>query len=333
MLKEYEEEQSNGDSPAKGVRPGERNKAEQLFGNCESVLRAVEELTRRYYQGCYNVVTLDMKRSLQGQLKECRLALEALLVTVGEEPLERIERKLDMVLEGMAALNARRQKRPSATTSGAADNVGSFEFARDDSPEQNDHENRSQRNQYVQQTEPPSRSASNRQSRPYSHQPPPTSHPDSFQSNPKSHRWSDPYSRPSTQTGRSRTGTPRSAGSHGSHADIGFAFSDGEVIRSRFIPEDTPPVNQSVTVIKHELLVTLEELYHGTTRKDRIKRKSTDRETGRKTFDHKTLEIMIDPGVRDGWKIQFKGVGDDEDFGKQDIHYIIREVSSVSVWC
>ena len=57
-----------------------------------------------------------------------------------------------------------------------------------------------------------------------------------------------------------------------------------------------------------------------------IKRKTFD-ETGKRTTTDQVLEVPIKPGLKKGSKIKFKGVGDQEEGGKQDLHFIVEEVS------
>lgn len=82
-----------------------------------------------------------------------------------------------------------------------------------------------------------------------------------------------------------------------------------------------------VTTIEKPLPVSLEELYKGTHKKMKIKRKTFDQYGGRNVED-KILEMDIKPGYKAGTKIKFKGVGDQqEDGGTQDLHFIVTEVS------
>ena len=80
-----------------------------------------------------------------------------------------------------------------------------------------------------------------------------------------------------------------------------------------------------VTTVERPLPVTLEELFKGTKKKMKIRRKTFD-PTGKRSMEEKTLEIDIKPGYKVGTKIKFKGVGDQEEGGTQDMHFIINEV-------
>lgn len=82
-----------------------------------------------------------------------------------------------------------------------------------------------------------------------------------------------------------------------------------------------------VTTVERPLPVTLEELYKGTHKKMKIKRKTFDSRTGKQNVEDKILEMDIKPGYKAGTKMKFKGVGDQEEGGTQDLHFIITEVS------
>ena len=82
-----------------------------------------------------------------------------------------------------------------------------------------------------------------------------------------------------------------------------------------------------VTTVVRPLALTLEELFHGVHKKMKIKRKAFDEATGKRTTQDKVLEMDIKPGLKKGSKIKFKGVGDQEEGGQQDLHFIVEEVS------
>lgn len=82
-----------------------------------------------------------------------------------------------------------------------------------------------------------------------------------------------------------------------------------------------------VTTVERPLPLTLEELYKGTHKKMKIKRKAFDAVTGKRTTQDKVLEMDIKPGLKKGSKIKFKGVGDQEEGGQQDLHFVVEEVS------
>ncbi|KAL6713140.1 Molecular chaperone (DnaJ superfamily) [Lecanora helva] len=80
-----------------------------------------------------------------------------------------------------------------------------------------------------------------------------------------------------------------------------------------------------VTIVEKPLPVTLEELYKGTHKKMRIKRKTFDPRTNKRSVEDKILDMDIKPGYKSGTKIKFKGVGDQEEGGTQDLHFIVTE--------
>ncbi|RDL35352.1 uncharacterized protein BP5553_07283 [Venustampulla echinocandica] len=80
-----------------------------------------------------------------------------------------------------------------------------------------------------------------------------------------------------------------------------------------------------VTTVERPLPLTLEELFNGCHKKMKIKRKAFDEVTGKRTTQDKVLEMDIKPGLKKGSKIKFKGVGDQEEGGQQDLHFTIEE--------
>lgn len=84
-----------------------------------------------------------------------------------------------------------------------------------------------------------------------------------------------------------------------------------------------------ITTVERPLPVTLEELYKGTHKKMKIKRKTFDPRTQKRNVEDKILEMEIKPGYKAGTKMKFKGVGDQEEGGTQDLHFIITEVGLI----
>ncbi|KAL4890086.1 hypothetical protein BDV59DRAFT_185231 [Aspergillus ambiguus] len=78
------------------------------------------------------------------------------------------------------------------------------------------------------------------------------------------------------------------------------------------------------TVVEKELPLTLEELMSGTTKKVVVKSKTFDA-SGKRSTQDVTLEANIKPGLRTGSKIKYRGVGDQEEGGRQDVHLIVTE--------
>ncbi|CAJ2507633.1 Uu.00g088190.m01.CDS01 [Anthostomella pinea] len=114
-------------------------------------------------------------------------------------------------------------------------------------------------------------------------------------------------------------GMPRSAGGRSSRMRSSFP-GGGDPFRSSGAREATP----EVTTVERALPLTLEELYNGITKKMKIKRKTFD-DNGKRTTSDQVLEVPIKPGLKKGSKIKFKGVGDQEEGGKQDLHFIVEE--------
>ena len=81
-----------------------------------------------------------------------------------------------------------------------------------------------------------------------------------------------------------------------------------------------------VTTVERPLPLALEDLFRGVTKKMKIKRKTFD-ESGKRTTTDTVLEVPIKPGLKKGSKIRFKGVGDQEEGGQQDLVFIVDEVS------
>lgn len=100
----------------------------------------------------------------------------------------------------------------------------------------------------------------------------------------------------------------------------GRARTAGSMPRRQQTPE--------VTVVEKPLPVTLEDLFSGTTKKMKIKRKTYDEATGRQSVSDRILEVPIKKGLKAGSKIKFTGVGDQVEGGSQDLHFVVEEVSS-----
>ena len=120
--------------------------------------------------------------------------------------------------------------------------------------------------------------------------------------------------------------------------DGGAGFGEDEDIFSLFSgmggggrrsggPQMRPqrPETPEVTTVERPLPVTLEELFHGTHKKMKIKRKTYDGANGKRKVEDKILEMDIKPGLKAGSKIKFKGVGDQEEGGQQDLVFIVSE--------
>ncbi|KAH6636944.1 DnaJ domain-containing protein [Chaetomium tenue] len=110
---------------------------------------------------------------------------------------------------------------------------------------------------------------------------------------------------------------PRSAASSG---------SGGRRMRNSFGEGMRPPraPTPEVTTVERPLPLSLEDLFSGVTKKMKIKRKMFD-ENGKRTTTDTVLEVPIKPGLKKGSKIRFKGVGDQEEGGQQDLVFIVEE--------
>ena len=90
------------------------------------------------------------------------------------------------------------------------------------------------------------------------------------------------------------------------------------------------PQTPEVTVVERQLPVTLEDLYKGAHKKMKIKRKTFNAQ-GQRASEDKILEMDIKPGLKAGSKIKFSGVGDQEEGGTQDLHFIVTEKPHASL--
>ncbi|PSR94309.1 hypothetical protein BD289DRAFT_451389 [Coniella lustricola] len=95
----------------------------------------------------------------------------------------------------------------------------------------------------------------------------------------------------------------------------GFGNSTGRSAR-----QPTP----EVTTVERPLPVSLEDMFKGTVKKMKIKCKLFD-ESGKRTTTEKVLEVPIKAGLKKGSKIRFKGVGDQEEGGQQDLCFVVEE--------
>lgn len=111
-----------------------------------------------------------------------------------------------------------------------------------------------------------------------------------------------------------------STGSRSSRVRSSFGGADpmGGAGRRATTPE--------VTTVERPLPVSLEDLFNGVTKKMKIKRKTFD-DTNKRITTDTVLEVPIKPGLKKGSKIRFKGVGDQEEGGQQDLVFIVEEVS------
>ena len=111
-------------------------------------------------------------------------------------------------------------------------------------------------------------------------------------------------------------GAGRSSGGRSSRMRSSFGAEPARNAR-----QPTP----EVTTVERPLPLALEDLYAGVTKKMKIKRKMFD-DSGKRTTTDTVLEVPIKPGLKKGSKIRFKGVGDQEEGGQQDLVFVIEEV-------
>ena len=83
-----------------------------------------------------------------------------------------------------------------------------------------------------------------------------------------------------------------------------------------------------VVTVEKPLPITLEQLFTGTKKKMMIKRKTYDPSSGKRRLEDKTCDIDIRPGYKAGTKIRFKGWGDVDEGGTQDLCFVVTEVRS-----
>lgn len=114
-------------------------------------------------------------------------------------------------------------------------------------------------------------------------------------------------------------------------SSFGSAGGGGQRTRTKFGggPQAARPqqhVEPEVTVVEKSLPISLEDLFKGTHKKMRFQQKTFDAD-GKRTTKDRILEMDIKPGLKKGSKIKFQGVGDQEEGGRQDLHFIVEEVS------
>lgn len=83
-----------------------------------------------------------------------------------------------------------------------------------------------------------------------------------------------------------------------------------------------------VSTVERPLALTLEEMFNGVKKRMKIKSKTFDEETGKLVPTDQILELPVKPGLKKGSKIKFQSVGDQVEGGRQDLHFIVEEVST-----
>ncbi len=82
-----------------------------------------------------------------------------------------------------------------------------------------------------------------------------------------------------------------------------------------------------VSVVERPLPVTLEEMFTGAHKKMKMQSKVFDEATGKRTTRDKIMEMDIKPGLKKGSKIRFANVSVQEEGGRQDLVFVVEEVS------
>ncbi|CAG8440660.1 10411_t:CDS:2 [Funneliformis caledonium] len=84
--------------------------------------------------------------------------------------------------------------------------------------------------------------------------------------------------------------------------------------------------SDGVSEVKHSLPLSLEEIYKGTTKKLKVKRKLIDSASGKVVQTDKVLEITVRPGMKAGSKFRFPNSGDELPNGEtQDVVVTLEE--------
>lgn len=113
-------------------------------------------------------------------------------------------------------------------------------------------------------------------------------------------------------------------------AQFGGGGRSGRSRSSRFAEPNSGSKQRAptpeVTTVQRPLPVTLEQLFKGAKKKMNIKRKTFDAATGKRKMEEKMLEIDVKPGYKAGTTIKFKGWGDQEEGGTQDLVFLLAEV-------
>lgn len=113
------------------------------------------------------------------------------------------------------------------------------------------------------------------------------------------------------------SGSSRSFGGRSTRMRSSFGSEQPTMRNAR---QPTP----EVTTVERPLPLSLEDMFTGVTKKMKIKRKMFD-DSGKRTTTDTVLEVPIKPGLKKGSKIRFKGVGDQEEGGQQDLVFIVEE--------
>jgi hypothetical protein len=91
-------------------------------------------------------------------------------------------------------------------------------------------------------------------------------------------------------------------------------------------PKPTLKIEPKVEVLERPLVLSLEEIFYGTKKHLRVKRKTFETETGIIGSEDRVLVLPIKKGILPGTKIKFANAGDQGPGTIQDIHFITSEV-------
>lgn len=104
----------------------------------------------------------------------------------------------------------------------------------------------------------------------------------------------------------------------------GFGGRGGRSNSSPYMQRRREPEVET-TVVEKPLLVTLEEVFNGTTKRLKVQRKTFDNQTGKQSVEDKILSVPIKKGLKPGSKIKYPDMGDQVEGGVQDLHFIVKE--------
>lgn len=118
---------------------------------------------------------------------------------------------------------------------------------------------------------------------------------------------------------------PFGGGGRGGGMGGGMPRSGG---RSKFAgagPQMRQPEPEPV-VVEKPLPISLEDLFKGTHKKMKFQQKGFDA-SGKRTTRERILELDIRPGLKKGSRIKFSNVGEEEGGARQDLVFVVEEVS------
>ncbi|RCH96981.1 hypothetical protein CU097_014901 [Rhizopus azygosporus] len=109
--------------------------------------------------------------------------------------------------------------------------------------------------------------------------------------------------------------------------DFGDFFSAPGRKRPRYQPQQSFQQRKRQKTVVHQVSVTLEDLYKGTTKKFQLTRDIVDKKTNKYTKKQQVVQIEIKPGYVDGTTISFQNMGNEWAPGKAgDLIFEIREL-------